>query len=410
MGIRTGFGGAVICGPSGTGKSLLARALASAIAADRAIWVLPVSEMTPELLTRIFSVTSSMPPGVLLMDEAERIIGRYEHLGADDELRVAFLAALDGMDRPASGGSITIALTTLDPEGQIHPACIRPGRLSPVLNLSLPSLVDCRRPIEIELERRPTEYVDAAKLADLTSGWSGSELAGMIEESAIRALVSGRDRLSMADCERVAGERFMLGDRSAGLEPTEMMAIHESGHACHAAVAFSVEAVVEVRLTREGGRTETVFGLGDDIERRRELSPSARTAVTRSELRNQLIGTLCGMTAEQVLLGEVTTGAGHDRAAATDTAGTIVGLDVLTHFAQIEHPAGEYPVGPEAMREARWRAIAALLAECRAEAERFVACHAVAIRAFAAELFSSPAQRLNGEALHEALRRALGIN
>lgn len=126
-----------------------------------------------------------------------------------------------------------------------------------------------------------------------------------------------------------------------------MMAIHESGHACHAAVAFSVEAVVEVRLTREGGHTETVFGLADDIERRRELSPSARTAVTRSELHDQLIGTLCGMTAEQVLLGEVTTGAGHDRAAATDTAGTIVGLDVLTNFAQIEVEATAHrpPVG-----------------------------------------------------------------
>lgn len=409
MGIRTGFGGAVICGPSGTGKSLLGRAFATAIGADRAIWVLPVSEMTPELLTRVFSVISSLPAGAIFMDEAERIIGQYAHLGADDELRVAFLSALDGIDRPSSGGSVTIALTTLENDGQIHPACIRPGRLSPVLTLSLPSLVDRRRLLETEIDRRPTDQVDAAKLADLTSGWTGAELAGLLEEAAIRSVVSGQSSVTMAACEQVAGERFVLGDRSAGLEPTEIMAIHESGHACHAAVAFSVEAVVEVRLSRTGGHTDSVRGIGDDLELRRELSPSVQVYATREELRSQLIGTLCGMMAEQVLLGEVTTGANHDRAAATQVAGVIVGLDAAAHFGTIEHSVGEYPVGPDALREDRWRAMDALLTECRGEAERFVARHANAIRGFAAELFSAPGQRLNGDELHAALRSALAI-
>lgn len=404
LGISTSFAGAILCGPTGTGKSMMARALATAAGDSRSVLAVPTAELTASAIGRIYNLcAASGRSWLLVIDECERLVGPPYLV--DEELKVAFLAALDGLH--AGGSCLTVATTTLGSDS-ITPPAVRPGRLSPVLTLSLPSHADRVRMLEIELGRRPTEAIDVLSLADRTSGWSGAEVAGLVEESAIRALVAGRDRLSMADAVSVAGERFSLGDRGSEVEPTELMALHESAHACHVAVSVGIEAVVEVRLGTSGGHTESVRGIVD-LDTRRHLSPTAKTALSRSELRGQVVGALCGMAAEEVLAGEVTTGGDHDRALATTLAGQIVTLDSPTHTGRLEYATGEYPTGSDAMREWRWRTIDALLVDCRREAEQFVACHAADIRAFAVELFSVPGQRLNGDDLDRALRRALAI-
>ena len=198
LGIRTGTAGAAICGPSSTGKTLLARALSSEAGYDRRIYVLPTAELTPALLTRVYAALSTMPASIVIIDEAERLIGAYSFEGAVDELRVAFLAAIDGMDRASAGGPMTVGLTTLEPN-RIHDACLRPGRLSPILTLSLPSRADRRRMWTLELDRRPCGAVDPARLAELTEGgWSGAEIAGAVEEAAIE--IAGTMRMGSPVC------------------------------------------------------------------------------------------------------------------------------------------------------------------------------------------------------------------
>lgn len=409
LGIRSNAAGACICGPSGTGKTLLARATATAAGGDRRVYIVPTALLTVELIERVYAELADMPASVAIIDEAERLIGRYPHLGADPELKVAFLAALDGMDQRGSGGCATVALTTLG-EDEIERACVRPGRLSPVCTLSNPSRADRRRMWELELSRRPCGEVSADRLAELTEGgWTGAEIAGACEQGAIKALCDGRAEVAQADLEICVATRFRETDASVKLPPDLLDADHESGHAVWAAMGRGIQSVVDVRLTERGeGHTISLHVADGNIPE--ESSPDRMTRLTLEGARFEAIGCLAGAAAVRIVAGEVTAGSSNDLGAATTYAAKIIDMGAPSsyHFHESQY-RGESATGSDAMREERWRAIDAILVELRGEAERWAAQNAHRITAFAEALFAAPDYHLTGADLSAALGRALAI-
>lgn len=410
LGVSTGFLGAAVCGPSGSGKTMLARALCSATGDDRRVYILPTAELTPALLTRVYQVLGNpdMPPSIVIIDEAERLIARYGFQGADDELRIAFLAAIDGM--AGRGRAATIGLTTLEPN-EIHSACRRPGRLSPILSLSLPTRADRRRMWALELGRRPIGEVDVDHLAEITEGgWSGSEIAGAVEGAAVLAACSGRSAIEADDLSSIITSRFLEEDRAAKLPAVYADAAHEAGHATWAAIENTLEAVIDVRLMSRGEGRTIALSHGSVAGDHDTTSPAARLGVTLAGARHEAIGHWCGPAAEWAIAGEIGSGANNDRFEATKYAAMMIDMQAASSYSWHEHQVGgDCNSGSDAMRVARWRDLDSLGVELRGEAERWVAAHTGAIRHFAGSLFAAPDHHLAGADLHQALRSALAI-
>jgi DNA replication protein DnaC len=216
--IRVGAG-LVITGPAGVGKTLLGRALASA--AGRPVIVPPTAELTPALITRLYAQLAKAEPAVVILDEAEGIIGAG-WMTTDAETRRALLAALDGVTKPQRG-PITIALTT---EEGLDEAATRPGRLAPRLVLSAPTAEERR----VLLQRA-------------------------VEEACTRSLIDHSDALRLDLLLEVIGERYVVEDeRPVQPQLVEAVAIHEAGHAVFGELTWPGQVAV-MRIDAGSGNT-----------------------------------------------------------------------------------------------------------------------------------------------------------
>ena len=254
LGLRLGRG-MVISGPAGSGKTMLARALASA--AGRDAIVPPTAELTPALIGRLYAQLARMDPVVVILDEAEAIIGSSILLTTNAGCLRAFLAALDGITRP-SRGPLTMALTTLQPM-MLDPGATRPGRLAPRLELSHPDAAERRVLFERAVARVPVSgNIDFERLVARTGMWTGAEITVAVEEAVSRSLIDGTDALVMDLLSEVIAERYVVED--GGTErwfDMEVSARHEAGHAIYGHLVWPGQ-VAAVELRRTGGETRLV--------------------------------------------------------------------------------------------------------------------------------------------------------
>lgn len=390
LGLRLGRG-MVISGPAGSGKTLLARALASA--AGRDVIVPPTAELTPALVSRLYAQLARMEPVVVILDEAEAIIGHTAFLTTDGGCLRALLAALDGIGRP-SRGPLTIALTTLQP-AMLDSGATRAGRLAPRLELSHPDPAERHLLFQRAIARVPLAgEIDIERLVARTGMWTGAEITVAVEEAVGRSLIDGTDALVMDALLEVIAERYVVedGGDERWVDPV-VSARHEAGHAIYGHLVWPGR-VAAVELKRTGGETR----LDDDKS----------VEHTASGLRLLAGFKLAGMAADFLLGGasEMTSGAATDRAEATQLLRVFHSIN-SPFEPQVLEGSRDFPRGSERSRAAISADVERESSRLYTEVIRDLAPRMDAIKRLAQLILAAPGRALSGVELCDAIETAL---
>jgi cell division protease FtsH len=345
--------GILLVGPPGTGKTLLARAVAGQ--AGVPFFSINGSEFVEMFVgvgaarvRDLFEQARLSAPAIIFIDEIDalgRARGAYSVGGQDEKEQTLnqLLAELDGFD-PTSG--VVLLAATNRPE-ILDPALLRAGRFDRQVLLDKPDRRGRVQILNVHLKRvKLAPDVDPGKVAALTPGFSGADLANLVNEAAL--LATRRDAAQVAlDDFTQAIERIVAGleKRNRILNPTErrVIAVHEMGHVLVALALPGMDKVHKVSIIPRG-----IGALGYTIQRPTE----DRYLMTRRELEDKMAVLLGGRAAEALLIGQVSTGAEDDLARATDIARSMVmrfGMDdALGHVAYEHRAASMLPV-PEAL-------------------------------------------------------------
>jgi cell division protease FtsH len=315
----TGPRGVLMVGPPGTGKTLLARAVAGE--AEVPFFALSGSSFV-ELFVgvgasrarAVFDDARKRAPSIIFIDEIDAIgQKRGVSVFSNDEREQTLnqlLAEMDGFD-PKAG--VVVVAATNRPE-ILDPALLRPGRFDRQVEIPLPNQAER---VAILVTHAQSKHlaadVDLTIVARGTPGFSGADLANLVNEAAINAVRHNRDVIFEADLDE-ARDRILLGSRdsSNALLPGEKraVAIHEAGHALVALCSEHADPVAKV----------TILPAGRSLGVTQQLPTDERHLYSESYLHDSLAVRLGGRAAELLVLGEASTGASNDLAGATDLA------------------------------------------------------------------------------------------
>lgn len=318
--------GVLLVGPPGTGKTLLARAVAGE--AGVPFFSINGSEFVEMFVgvgaarvRDLFEQARKQAPAIIFIDELDalgRARGAYPGLGGHDEKEQTLnqlLSELDGFD--TREGLVLLAATNR-PE-ILDPALLRAGRFDRQVLVDRPDKIGRVAILNVHLKKAHIgDDIDVEQIASLTPGFSGADLANLVNEAALLATRRGADAVTLDDFTQ-AIERIVAGleKKNRLLNPNErkIVAYHEMGHALVAMSLPNVDAVHKVSIIPRG-----IGALGYTIQRPTE----DRFLMSRSELENKMAVLLGGRAAETVVFGEISTGAADDLAKATDIARSMV--------------------------------------------------------------------------------------
>jgi cell division protease FtsH len=315
--------GVLMVGPPGTGKTLLARAVAGEaevpfLAITGSSFVEMFVGVGAARVRDLFAAARKRAPAIIFIDEVDAIGQRRGGaLVSNDEREQTLnqmLAEMDGFD-PATG--VVVLAATNRPE-TLDPALLRPGRFDRQVEIPLPNLRERAAILRVHTKsKRLAPDVNLEVVARSTPGFSGADLANLVNEAAIVAVRADRDTLSAEDFSE-ARDRILLGRRDAtnALMPDEKyaVAVHESGHALVAALSEHADPVAKV----------TILPSGQALGVTEQLPVDERHLYQESYLKDSLAVRLGGRASEMLVLGEASTGASNDLAGATDLATRMV--------------------------------------------------------------------------------------
>jgi cell division protease FtsH len=311
--------GVLMVGPPGTGKTLLARAVAGEagvpfFAITGSGFVELFVGVGASRVRDLFADAKKRAPAIIFIDEIDAI-GQRRGAGfaTNDEREQTLnqlLAEMDGFDR--STGIVVLAATNR-PE-ILDPALLRPGRFDRNVEIPLPNQKERAAILAVHSRGKPIgNDVDVDAVARATPGFSGADLANLVNEAAIFAVRGGRERISENDFSE-ARDRILLGRREASnaLLPEEKrsVAVHEAGHAIVAALSKNADPVAKV----------TILPAGRALGVTEQLPENERRIYPESYLLDSLAIRLGGQAAERLALGEISSGAANDLAGATQLA------------------------------------------------------------------------------------------
>ncbi len=317
--------GILLVGPPGTGKTLLARAVAGE--AGVPFFSINGSEFVEMFVgvgaarvRDLFAQAREKAPAIIFIDELDAL-GRARTAfpsGGNDEKEQTLnqlLSELDGFDTRA--GLVLLAATNR-PE-ILDPALLRAGRFDRQVLVDRPDKAGRIDILKVHLKgHKLAEDVDPEKVAGLTPGFTGADLANLVNEAAVVATRRHAEAIAMADFT-AAVERIVAGleKRKRILSPKErrVVAHHEMGHALLGMILPGADTVHKVSIIPRG-----IGALGYTIQRPSE----DRFIMTRDEIENRMAVLLGGRAAELVVFGELSTGAADDLAKATDMARDMV--------------------------------------------------------------------------------------
>jgi cell division protease FtsH len=318
--------GILLVGPPGTGKTLLARAVAGE--AGVPFFSINGSEFVEMFVgvgaarvRDLFAEASKQAPAIIFIDEIDalgRARGAFGNFGGHDEKEQTLnqlLAELDGFD-PRNG--LVLLAATNRPE-ILDPALLRAGRFDRQVLVDRPDRVGRVQILKVHIRKVKIDpELSLEEVAALTPGFTGADIANLVNEAAIVATRNGRDRVGMKDFTE-AIERIVAGleKRNRVMNPLErkVVAYHEMGHAIVALALPGQDPVHKVSVIPRG-----IGALGYTLQR----PTGDRYLMTRTELENRMAVLLGGRAAEKLVFGEISTGAADDLDRVTDIARSIV--------------------------------------------------------------------------------------
>src|SRR5687768_4968529 len=358
--------GVLLIGPPGTGKTLLARAVAGEagvtfFSISGAEFVEMFVGVGAARVRDLFEQARGKAPAIIFIDELDAL-GRARGagpIGGHDEKEQTLnqlLVELDGFD-PSTG--LVLLAATNRPE-ILDPALLRAGRFDRQVLVDRPDKAGRLQILQVHAKKvRLGPDVDLTQVAALTPGFTGADLANLINEAALLATRRGAEAVSMRDFNE-AVERLIAGleKRNRVLNPAErrVVAHHELGHAMVAMSLPGTDPVHKISIIPRG-----VAALGYTMQRPTE----DRFIMTREELENKMAVLLGGRAAEEVVFNHLSTGAADDLAKVTDIARSMVMrfamVKSLGHVAYEEERApflgGQLPTGHREYSEATAREI-----------------------------------------------------
>jgi cell division protease FtsH len=321
MGARTPKG-VLMVGPSGTGKTLLARATAGE--AGVAFFSMAGSEFMEMLVgvgasrvRDLFSTAKKAQPAIIFIDEVDAI-GRQRGvglMGGHDEREQTLNQILVEMDGFAPTEQLVVMAATNRPD-VLDPALVRPGRFDRRVVLDLPDVVGRKAILTIHAKGKPfTPDVNWEKIAKRTVGFSGADLENMLNEAAILAARLNKTAIDMSDLEEAA-TKVKLGPEKKRLQSEEdrrMTAYHEAGHAMLGWYMPHMDPVYRISIVGRG------MSLGHTM-----YEPVEHIHQTKTYLIEQIAAMMGGRAAEEIFFDDITTGASNDIEKATQVARAMV--------------------------------------------------------------------------------------
>ncbi|MBI4837519.1 MAG: ATP-dependent zinc metalloprotease FtsH [Candidatus Portnoybacteria bacterium] len=316
--------GVLLIGPPGCGKTLLARAVANE--ANVPFFNISGSEFI-ELFVGVgsarvrdlFRTAKKNAPCLVFVDELDAI-GRHRGAGlggGHDEREQTLNQILVEMDGFEPNNGVVVISATNRPD-ILDPALLRPGRFDRRVILDLPDVNDREQILKVHGQDKPLEVgVDLRQIAERTSGFSGADLANLMNEAAI--LAARKNKKAIGQLELIDSiEKVLLGpERKSHVlskKEKEIAAYHEAGHALIAHILPNVDPVRKVSIIARGRAAGYTL----------KLPTEDKHLHSRSEFLEELSVLLAGYTAEKLVFNEITTGAGNDLERASDLARQIV--------------------------------------------------------------------------------------
>ncbi len=372
--------GVLLHGPPGTGKTLLAKAVAHEsgaqfFAQSAASFVEMFAGLGAARIRRLFAVARKHEPAIIFIDELDAVGGRrgMDISGEKDQTLNQLLVEMDGF--AASGRVVVIAASNL--LDKLDPALLRPGRFDRQVFVAPPDVRGREGVLAVHTREKPLQDVDLSLIAQQTSGLTGADLANICNEAAIFATRRGGESIAPADFD-AAIERVIAGVQSRRVlnaHEKRVVAFHEAGHALCGELLPTVDRVHRISIVPRGQ------ALGYTLN----LPAEDRYLKTREELLDYLTVLLGGRVAEQVVFGQVTTGASDDLARVAELAHQMV-----HDFAMGTAGIGRAPDGGVQLSETTLRIRDEerqdLVEEARRAAQRLIVAHRAQLDALALEL------------------------
>ena len=404
--------GALLVGPPGTGKTLLAKAVAGE--ANVPFFSIAGSEFVEMFVGRgaakvrdLFKQANEKAPCIVFIDEIDTIgkkrDGQFSGNDEREQTLNQLLTEMDGFD--GSKGVVVLAATNRP--DSLDPALLRPGRFDRRIPVELPDLQGRIDILKVHAKKiRLAEDVDFEPIAKTAAGASGAELANIVNEAALRAVRAGRQYATQEDLQEsvevvIAG--YQKKSRVLSDEEKKIVAYHETGHALVAAMQTHSAPVQKITIIP---RTSGALGYTMQVE------TADKNLLTKEELENKIATLTGGRAAEEVVFGQITTGASNDIEQATKLARAMItryGMNDEFDMVAFETVNNQYLGGDTSLacsaetQQAIDRKVVALVKAQHAKARQLLEEHRAALDRLAQYLYEK--ETITGEEFMQLLRQ-----
>ena len=318
--------GILLYGKPGTGKTLIAKAIAGEagvpfISMSGSEFIEMFAGLGASRVRKLFEKAKKMAPCIVFIDEIDAIGSRRSsNSGAETENNQTLNQLLVEMDGFETNETVIVLAATNRPE-MLDKALLRPGRFDRQITIPAPDLLGREEILKLHSkDKRLSDDINLKEIAGDTAGFTGAELANVLNEAAIIATKSGHDKIERADIEN-AVRKITVGlekhNRVVSEKDKKLTAYHEAGHAVVSKYLPTQEDVKEVSIIPRGlAGGYTMYKTNED-----------KYYVSRTELLEKMVSLMGGRAAESLVLNEISTGASNDLEVATGIA-----RDMLTIY------------------------------------------------------------------------------